>query len=829
MLRFPSFALLPLFALSAAAQQPPSPRAFPPLPLPGGAPAQPAVAPASTRTEIVDGLEFPGSDVKDVLAVYERLSGKRLVYDVQAIGQVNIVVKQKITADEAMRIIEVSLLMNGFTLVKGLDDTIKVLGTGRNPRGFGVPIISDELLLPENEQVVTFAIKLRYADATDVGTLLSSYIAPSSLGYSQVLPLPKSQTVLVTENSLIVRKLLQIVREVDTPPAQVVAEFITLERADAKDVLEKLEKIFEKKEATGATTSPGGARPPVARTTPEGSPLPPDATVTPSGPNSVEINGGALSEDSIIVGKIKLTADTRTNRLHIVTRPVNLPFIRKLIHEFDADVPFGEPSIRPLKFVAAGDILPTIVDAITEPGQKQEGGQGGGRSASGTNRNTGTNTNDLSSRNSNFSNNGSNGLGGSGTGNGGSATLSESLGTSERDIVPEARIIGSTKIIADKRANTIIVLGNKEVKTKIFALLDELDVRAPQVMINTVIGELNLSNNQQFGVNYILNNGRRSGLLGTTNTTTGTTTTGTTTGTTTTDGTGTGSTASAATNTGTGALSLSGNNPSINLAGLLSSRNITQLATAGAGGFSGFIAAGSAFNAIVDALESTDRFKVVSRPSIFTSNNKKAIISSGEEIAVPVNITGGFNGSTGTTNGLVTQSSISYKTVALQLEVLPLINSDREVTLDIVQKIDQQSGSDTIDNNSIPRIATRALSTTVSVPNEGTLVLGGLIKQTEDRGTAGIPILGRLPLVGALFRKTTKDKTRTELVVLIRPVVTIGPNEDVRGRERAMEALNIEPDVEATIYPTNLRKKVRVETAVPMRRTVPVLRTDTSK
>ena len=61
------------------------------------------------------------------------------------------------------------------------------------------------------------------------------------------------------------------------------------------------------------------------------------------------------------------------------------------VKEFDADVPFGEPSIRPLRFVSAGDILGTIVRAITEPGQKSEGDSSGG-GTSGTNRNTGTST-----------------------------------------------------------------------------------------------------------------------------------------------------------------------------------------------------------------------------------------------------------------------------------------------------------------------------------------------------------------------------------------------------------------------------------------------------
>jgi type II secretory pathway component GspD/PulD (secretin) len=225
----------------------------------------------------------------------------------------------------------------------------------------------------------------------------------------------------------------------------------------------------------------------------------------------------------------------------------------------------------------------------------------------------------------------------------------------------------------------------------------------------------------------------------------------------------------------------------------------------------GFVAAGNAFNALISALQSTDRFHVVSSPSITTTNNKKATIASGEEIAVPGTIEGGFTGASASTDGLVTQTSIQYKTVALQLQVMPTINSDHEVTLEIVQKIDQQAGSDVIDNNTIPRIATRVLQTTVSVQNNATVVLGGLIKESVDHSLSGIPGLMKLPLLGPLFRKTTVDKQRTELVILLRPEVTVGPIEDTRIREKEMEYLNLEPDLESTLYPPNKRQKVTPE------------------
>ena len=148
--------------------------------------------------------------------------------------------------------------------------------------------------------------------------------------------------------------------------------------------------------------------------------------------------------------------------------------------------------------------------------------------------------------------------------------------------------------------------------------------------------------------------------------------------------------------------------------------------------------------AVVRALESTSRFRVVSRPSVFTSNLKKAIIASGQEIAVPTNIQSSVNSVTQGNAGLVTNSQVQYKNVTLKLEVVPLINSEREVDLDIVQKNDEVNGSTIIDGNAIPTIATRYVKTHVTVPNQATLVLGGLIK-------ANIIFSGPATFAGTLY------------------------------------------------------------------------------
>src|SRR6185369_13773364 len=194
--------------------------------------------------------------------------------------------------------------------------------------------------------------------------------------------------------------------------------------------------------------------------------------------------------------------------------------------------------------------------------------------------------------------------------------------------------------------------------------------------------------------------------------------------------------------------------------------NFSQIIQNVSNGTNIYLAAGNAFAAIVHLLESTNRFKVLSRPTVFTSNNKKAIIASGQEVPVP---TSTLTNATTTLNVGSIQSSIEYKKVVLQLEVVPLINSEKEVSLDILQKLDSlvPNGNVNISGNSVPTIDTKYIRTNVSAQNGSTIILGGLIEDQKTRNAQGIPYLSRIPLIGAAFRSTASTKLRRELIVLM--------------------------------------------------------------
>jgi type II secretion system protein D len=730
----------PSSASQVAQQQPAPPAVQAANPAP---PTAPQNAPATVR------LQFPNSDVVDVLHLYEQLTGKKLVMDNFVQGKVNIFIAKDVSRDEAIKIIEMSMGLNGISLVPAGRDIIDVVGAGQNPRKAPVPIISDLADIPAGNPVVSFLFRLQYADAQELQQVLMAYFQGSS-GTINILALPKSSSLLVTQNADIIRQLAHVIEQVDVAPAEVVSEFIKLERADASKVCDMLKDIFEK--GTETPGQPGVRSVKVPGAVPQ--------------PMPAEAGGmGVLSEEAVIVGKIKITPDVRTNRIHVVTRPINMSFIRQLIREFDANVQFGKPITRSLRYISAGDVLPVLVQALTEPGAEAAAGAGAlpaGQTPppqqTPTRRAGTTGTSPYSALTGGET-------GTSGTATGSTLNISEELSTQPVNTTPQAVTIGNSKLIADQRANSIIVLGNREVVVKVEKILDEMDVQAPQVALSTVVGQLSLSNDEEFGADYFAKYHNR--FIGTSRNN----------------------------------AVFSDNDPGVpfsspapaNIMDPSKLINFSRIIKNVGAGTNIYVAAGDAFAAIVHLLESTGKFKIISRPTIFTSNNKKAIIASGQEVPVPVNTL-----TNATTNVSVASvsSSIEYKKVALQLEVVPLINSEKEVSLDILQKIDALGNNRLVGGNLVPEINTRYIRTNVSAPNKATIVLGGLIEDNKQKNYNGIPYLSRIPYLGAVFRSTKDSRIRTELIILMRPEVTLTKLDAYRLRQKQEDRTHFGPELE---------------------------------
>ncbi len=171
------------------------------------------------------------------------------------------------------------------------------------------------------------------------------------------------------------------------------------------------------------------------------------------------------------------------------------------------------------------------------------------------------------------------------------------------------------------------------------------------------------------------------------------------------------------------------------------------------------------------AIANVANLEVLSRPSILARNNQQATITVGQEVP--------FVRNSRITQDGQTINTVEYEDIGIILEVTPHITSDRLVEMEVAPEISTLTGetvpiSDTIDS---PVFAKRSAQTRVVVPDGSTVVIGGLMEDSETESVRKIPILGDIPLLGIPFRRTIKSKTKTELLIFLTPHVVEGPSE----------------------------------------------------
>ncbi len=154
----------------------------------------------------------------------------------------------------------------------------------------------------------------------------------------------------------------------------------------------------------------------------------------------------------------------------------------------------------------------------------------------------------------------------------------------------------------------------------------------------------------------------------------------------------------------------------------------------------------------LSALETDGKIEVISQPKIMTTNGKSAMIESGKEIPYQTVEDGDV--------------SVAFKDVVLSLEVTPRINPGDRIAMDLV--IHKDSIGEQLDNGDIS-IIKNALETSVVVPDGQTIVLGGVFENETSDVVNKTPLLGDIPVLGALFRNKSKSNTKTELLIFITP------------------------------------------------------------
>ena len=294
------------------------------------------------------------------------------------------------------------------------------------------------------------------------------------------------------------------------------------------------------------------------------------------------------------------------------------------------------------------------------------------------------------------------------------------------------------QVSADEDTNALIIDAPPGTLRRMLSVVDQLDIRRAQVLVEVLIAEINAERANQLGVNWAAYDPKR--VLGSTD------------------------------------FPASGSSLRELVAGSLSDTDQGRaLAGQALGPGAGFAVGrvreeGLSFAALISAVENTAGANILGTPMLVTLDNQKAEFNVGQTVPF---ITGSYAGSGINPSGADGQirpfTTVNRGDVGLRLIITPQINQGDAVRLEIQQELSELAPSvagavDLVTN-------TRAISTAVIVEDGGTLVLGGLIQEKVRENRQAVPLLGRLPLIGGLFRASSESREKTNLMLFIRPTI----------------------------------------------------------
>jgi len=421
-----------------------------------------AQAPSPAPHELVT-INFPNGTLDQIIQLYGQLTGRTAIYPSNLQARIILQSNGQLTREDAIRALENALSVNGFAIIPQGEKFFKLV-PNQTAKQEGVPFHTggDD----NSDRLVTQIMTLRYTDVQSAVQSLQSLIHP----FGQLVPFPRTNSLLITDTSANITQFKRMIEQIDQPiEARVQTKFYQLKHSKAKDVLAQIQSLIQSSTSAASTGgSPFAARPPGA--------VAPNAPPVQAGGDDLTLN-----EDAIVIGKVSLTADERTNQIVVLTRTINLPFFDQLISKLDIDTA-STVVIRsiPLKYAKA-DQTASLLAQMT-------GGPSGGTGGTGSSRISAGETmgSDYSKPAAAPSAPAAPSFGGGGGHSGEGAGLQNKAG-----------------VFADVRTNSILLVGSLDEIRPLEDLIQEIDVLLAQVLIEGAIMEVTLTDDRSFGVEFL--------------------------------------------------------------------------------------------------------------------------------------------------------------------------------------------------------------------------------------------------------------------------------------------------------------------------------------
>ena len=620
------------------------------------------------------------ADLPELVKVIGQLTGKRFIFGgkVRSI-KATIYSPQKVTVAEAYQAFLSILETNGLTVVPH-GRFLKIVETA-GVATQSTPMYTSAQGAPAEDRYVTRIHRLSHVGADEVANILGKFKTKEG----DITVYSPGNLLIVTDTGTNIRRMMQLVEEIDVGEAGDQIWIEPVHYAAASDVEKRINELFDVKA--------GGA--------PAGAPAPAGGKAGAPAAH-ISVGGGDLHISKVV-------ADDRSNSLIIVA--TERAYLRILEFVRRIDVPQtgeGEIHVFPLQHADAVELTKTLTEIITGAGAPPQG-QAQPRPA-------------------------------------GAAAP------------PQGIFEGGVKVSADKATNSIVVTSSPRDYASLRAVVDRLDQARRQVFIEAVIMDLQLKRRDVFGVSFHGGTTEDFGL-------------------------------------GKGDGLIYGGNKPLNTISLLPTDPEAlqgfALGVRGPGlqGSQNFLGTGvtiPAFGTFIQALAQTGDTDLLSTPHILATDNIKAEISVGDNVPLQQNVGGGLplgalGGAAGGASaagalgglGALGLGGLGFaaprQDVGTKITIIPHLNESNEVRLELTEEISEQ-GAPTGALGVIP-ISKRTANTTLVVRDQQTVVIGGLIRNVRARQEDKVPVLGDIPVLGALFRKTENRFEKRNLVLILTPYI----------------------------------------------------------
>lgn len=659
---------------------------------------------------------------------------------------VSILSPKPVTAYEAYKAYLSALEANGLTIIPN-GKFLEIVASGE-ARSKGGPIFGVGAAGPNTDQMVTRLIQLDHIPAEEILPVIEKF----KTGAADITIYGPTNTMIITDTGSNIRRLLKLVADLDVPIGKERIWIRPVVNASAAEIAGLLGQIIGE---GGAAAAPGGTgrnrNRQSAAAARAATVKPPAPGASPGMPDAGGSSVVGAAADLTNIQVTKMIADERTNSLIFVATRTAYLQVDKIVRKLDVAIP-GEGSIHihPLENADAEEIAQTL-SALT-----------GGRSGTASSRRTT-----------------------------GAAPPPGQPGAAGPTGAPTSTVgemfSGDVKITAYKPKNSLVIESTLKDYLSLQKVIRQLDVRRKQVYVEAIVMEIAQNKDRSIGF---------SGSGGTTFDVDG-------------------ETIPLLFGAGGLAADLQGIADTLGKGGGAAGL-IGPPVDIPAGGVSGGTVSVSLIGFTLKALQTTTNVNVLSTPHILTLENEEAEIQVGKRRPYSTlgaggglgNLTGllgglgGLGGTTGTgglgnigglgglgglglgLGGLGGLGGVQYVDIDLTLKIKPTVNASDFVRMEIQQSIDDIDGLGVGD---APITSKRKVTNVVEVKDGQAVVIGGLIRDQESESVSKVPFLGDIPLIGLLFRKTTKTVEKRNLIMIIIPHVIKDPSDLKRLHEKRME------------------------------------------